>query len=229
MMEKEELTREQTRMVDKLAIEQFGIPSVVLMENAGYGIAHFLLSQKPKGKVIICCGKGNNGGDGYVIARYLYIYRISVQIILFAKEDEIKGDAKINYNIIKKMGIEIEYLPYNTIDQTALINKLNSAEWIVDGLFGTGLTGKLEKFYLDIIDTINKADSKILSVDIPSGLDCDTGDPLGTAIRANYTCTLISLKKGFKKPQAQKYLGKIKVIDIGIPLVAIISQIKSIL
>lgn len=213
----EPLTRNQTKMVDKLAIDEFGLPGIVLMENAGFGIAQCLLSLKPTGKITICCGKGNNGGDGYVIARYLDISNVKVQVFVFANENEIKGDAKIHYNVIKKMRLQIEHLEKNNINNEILLDKLNESEWVIDGLFGTGLTGKLDPYYSDIINTINRTNAKILAIDIPSGLDCDTGIPLGNAIKAAHTCTLISMKIGFLNNSAKEYLGDVKVIDLGIP------------
>lgn len=213
----ESLTRAQTKLIDKLAIDEFGLPGIVLMENAGLGISQYLLSLKPTDMITICCGKGNNGGDGYVIARYLDNFNIPVQVFIFANENEIKGDAKIHYNVIKKMGLKIEHLEKSSINHKILLNKLNDSEWIVDGLFGTGLTGKLELHYSDIINTINRTNAKILAIDIPSGLDCDTGNSLGNTIKAAYTCTLISMKIGFLNDNAKEYLSEVKVIELGIP------------
>jgi NAD(P)H-hydrate epimerase len=203
------------------------------MENAGRGIVEFLMMLKPQGKVVICCGKGNNGGDGYVMARYLENQKIDVQLLVFTDAKEIKGDAKVHYHIIQKMGISIDHIiPFDAnsdqdtnTDSLAnvylLLKNLTKKDWVIDGLFGTGLKGKLNPFYSAIINSINysvnQSKAKVLAIDIPSGLDCDTGRPLDVSIIADYTCTIIALKKGFQNAEAKKYLGKIKVIDIGVP------------
>ncbi len=210
------LSCEQTRLIDQYIIHEIGLPSVILMENAGHGIAQHLLSFNPKGKIIVCCGKGNNGGDGYVIARYLNIYGIKVQVFVFSHENDIKGDAKIHHDVIKKIGIPLEYFDQINLNHSALLQILNNAEWVIDGIFGTGLSGKIDPFYFELINTINKTSAKILSIDIPSGLNCNTGKPFGTAIEANITCTLLSMKTGFLNEEAQKYLGKVEVINLGI-------------
>lgn len=211
------LTREETRLIDNYIIKDIGLPSVILMENAGRGIAQHLRSLNPKGKVIICCGKGNNGGDGYVVARYLNIYGIEAQIFVFADPKDIRGDAKIHLEVVKKLGLQIKYLKSSTLDHHCLLNDLNEAEWVVDGLFGTGLSTEVEPFYFDVINTLNKTKANILSIDVPSGLDCNAGRPLGTAIISTITCTLISMKTGFLNEEAQKYLGILEVINLGIP------------
>lgn len=211
------LSREQTRLIDKITIEEYGLPGVVLMENAGREIARFLLSLKPKGKIVICCGKGNNGGDGYVIARYLANEGFPIEIIVFANNEDVIGDAKTHLNIILKMGLPVTFIEPKDFDSSKFLEMLNTSEWLIDGLFGTGLQGTLKQPYIDIINTINQLSVKVLAIDIPSGLNCDTGEPLGTAIRADYTCPIISLKKGFLEESAKKYLGMIETIDIGIP------------
>lgn len=217
MYELHTLTREQTKLVEKYIINELGLPSVILMENAGHGVAQYLLTLHPNNKVIICAGKGNNGGDGYVVARYLNLLKSDVEVYIFAHENDIKGDAKIHLDVIKKIGIPIQYFDPLNINLDALLNNLNKSEWIIDALFGTGLATNLDSFYCDLINTINKTTSKILSIDVPSGLDCDKGQPFGTSIKANITCTLISMKKGFLRMEAQNYFGKIKIINLGIP------------
>lgn len=216
MYELHTLTREQTKIVDNYIINELGLPSVILMENAGHGIAQYLLTLQPNNKVIVCSGKGNNGGDGYVVARYLNLHKIDVEVYIFAHENDIKGDAKIHLDIIKKIGIPIQYFDPSNINLDTLLNNLNKAEWIIDGLFGTGLATHLDAFYCDLINTINKTTSKILSIDVPSGLDCDTGQPFGASIKANVTCTLLSMKKGFLSMRSQNYFGKIKIINLGV-------------
>jgi NAD(P)H-hydrate epimerase len=207
------LTRAQVREIDRRAIEEFGVPGVVLMENAGRGATEVLLSLGVKGPVVICCGKGNNGGDGFVIARHLDNHGIAVQVLLFAKPEELVGDAAINYRVIERSGLTIDIWP----DSLQLQASLNSADWIVDALFGTGLSGLVREPFHHVITTINASGKPVLAVDIPSGLDCDCGQPLGVAIRAAHTVTFVGQKVGFARSDAREYLGMVHVADIGAP------------
>jgi NAD(P)H-hydrate epimerase len=210
------LTRKQIREVDRRAIEEFGVPGVVLMENAGRGTAELLRSLGIGGRVAICCGKGNNGGDGFVIARYLDNWGVSVRVLLFARPDDLRGDAAINYRVIQQAGLAIQ-LHAGAPDGVTIRRELAGAEWIVDALFGTGLTGPLTAPFDGIVEAINAAAGRRLAVDIPSGLECDTGMPLGTAVRAEHTATFVAQKKGFANPAAKEWLGQVHVLDIGAP------------
>src|SRR5437867_7075836 len=134
------LSREEVRELDRRAIEEFGVPGVVLMENAGRGAAEVLVGLRCRGPVVICCGKGNNGGDGFVIARHLDNMEIPVRVLLFAKADELSGDAAINYQIIAKAGLPIESAAAKDWSAERIHQGLAAADWIVDALFGTGLT-----------------------------------------------------------------------------------------
>lgn len=215
-MEQLFINRQQARELDRQAINLFGIPGIVLMENAGKKIADFIINQNIEGKIIICCGKGNNGGDGFVIARHLDNHEKDIHILLFAKPDEIKGDALINFNICLKCNIPITIVNENNF--TKIENEiLSHAKWIIDALFGIGLEGVVRYPYDKIIQAINETSAIIISVDIPSGLDCDTGVPLGIAVKATHTFTFAFMKAGFIYPEAKKFLGKIHIVDIGIP------------
>ena len=207
------LNRQEARDLDRRAMEEYGIAGVVLMESAGRGAAEYLLSQHVEGPVIICCGKGNNGGDGFVIARYLHNQAVQVRVLVFSQPKDFSHDAKINYDIIAKMGIPIIYC----YGKESYEDELLSAKWVVDALFGTGLEGMVKAPYDAIVQSMNATPAKILAIDIPSGLDCDTGKPLGVAIKAQYTVTFVALKKGFINREAKEYLGQVHVIDIGIP------------
>jgi len=209
------LTREQAKKIDQLAIEQLGIPGAVLMENAGRATAELLLQLGCAGSVIICCGKGNNGGDGFVIARYLESHLIPVEILLFAQPEELSPTAKLNYDILQRLGLPVQICPQPDIAELKL--KLKKAKWIVDALFGTGLEGEVRAPFAEIIQAINSSSAKTIAVDIPSGLDCDTGTPLGCAVMAQYTTTFVASKKGFTNPEGMLYVGNLRVIDIGIP------------
>jgi NAD(P)H-hydrate epimerase len=211
------LTREQVRNLDRRAIEEFGVPGVVLMENAGRGAAEVLISLGCRGPVVICCGKGNNGGDGFVIARHLDNQGIPVRVILFAQPDQLTGDAAVNYQIIARSGLELLVHDVERVDEKAVESKLAKVEWIVDALFGTGITGPVRKPFDQIIKCMNESHRHILAVDIPSGLDCDTGLPLGPTVRAEHTVTFVAEKIGFANPEAKSWIGRVHVVDIGAP------------
>jgi len=211
------LSRVQVREFDRRAIEEYGVPGVVLMENAGRGAAALLRSLGASGPVAICCGKGNNGGDGFVIARHLDLRKIDVQVLLFCRPDELGGDAKINYEVLVKAAVPIVIHADQHSSDDFLKSELSGADWIVDALFGTGLQGPVRPPIDRVIAAINDSGSKVFAVDIPSGLDCDTGEPLGATVRAQHTATFVAKKAGFLKPSATAWTGVVHVVDIGAP------------
>jgi NAD(P)H-hydrate epimerase len=209
------LTRAEVRAFDRRCIEQLGVPGIVLMENAGRGVADVLRSLGIRGRVTICCGKGNNGGDGFVIARHLTLYGHNVRIFLFASLADLKGDALTNYVSAARLGLPIAVSIGESAGLEMLRNELAESEWVVDALFGTGLEGAVRPPFDAIIQQINASPAKVLAVDIPSGLDCDTGEPLGPTVEAEHTVTFVALKKGFLNPSSRKWTGQIHVADIG--------------
>jgi NAD(P)H-hydrate epimerase len=214
------MTKDQVRAVDSWAINTLGIPGVVLMENAGRSCAE-LIKEKFKAitepKVCIFCGTGNNGGDGYVIARHLLNSGFKVIVVLCGDRMKVKGDAKINLDILEKLGRPIEQLNPKDDGVPARVKAFAAdADMIVDGLFGTGLSGPLRDNYIQLIESINACDCPILAIDIPSGLDCDSGRPLGAAVRADSTVTFVAVKKGFVCESAASYTGEIYVASIGV-------------
>ncbi len=215
------MSREEVRRVDAWAIEEIGVPGVVLMENAGRSCAELAL-QKLAGTtdpgVCIFCGAGNNGGDGYVIARHLLNAGIRTRVVLCGDRAKVRGDARINLDIIERLGHPVEQMDPSDKDAVARIRDLGrAASLIVDALFGTGLQGELKPQYRAIIEAINALARPILAVDIPSGLDCDTGEPLGTAIRAAWTVTFVAVKKGFTASAgAGDYVGELHIASIGV-------------
>jgi NAD(P)H-hydrate epimerase len=210
------LSREQVRAVDRRALEEYGVSGVVLMENAGRSAAELLLRLGARGPVTICAGKGNNGGDGFVIARHLDINHVPVRLLLFARPEELSGDAAINYRIIEKSGLPIAVFGPD-VDEATVHRELAASEWVVDALFGTGLTGPVRPPLDRVIAAINGCGARVLAVDIPSGLDCDTGRPLGATVRATHTVTFVAQKKGFAEPSAKEWLGEVHVAGIGAP------------
>lgn len=210
------LTRKQVRDVDRRAIEDYGIPGVVLMENAGRGAAEWLLSLGCSGPVAICAGKGNNGGDGFVIARHLAARGIETRVILFCDPNQLQGDAAINYQILVNSGlagiVAGQRPPVEWLKQ-----QLHSVPWIVDALLGTGTRGSIREPFRLVIDLINAACRQVFAVDLPSGMDCDTGREIGPCVRADYTATFVARKAGFDARDAHLLTGNIRVLDVGIP------------
>jgi NAD(P)H-hydrate epimerase len=210
------LSRAEVRDVDRVAIEEYGLPGVVLMENAGRGCAELLVQLGARGPVVIACGKGNNGGDGYVIARHLDLAGIAVEIILTCEPAELRGDAAVHYGVIAKAQLPITIAP-QAADWSALLPRLQQADWIVDALLGTGFEGAPREPLATAIRTINAAGRKVLAVDLPSGLDADTGQAAGECIQATRTATFVARKRGFLQPETQPRTGPVDVIAIGVP------------
>ena len=216
------LSREQARELDRRAIEDLGVPSLVLMENAGRGTAELLLRLGVHGRVAVCCGKGNNGGDGFVIARHLDIQGTAVKVLLFGRPEDLSPDAAVNYHILERAGLPLRVFADHELDAAAVRQELGSVEWVVDALFGTGLRGPVRAPYDQVITAINDSLARVLAVDIPSGLDCNTGQPLGPTVRARHTATFMALKKGYVNPAAREWLGQVHVLDIGAPRAAFV-------
>lgn len=196
---------------------EYGLPGAVLMENAGRGAAECLLALAPHGGVVVCCGRGNNGGDGFVIARHLDNCGIPVRVLLFGQPEELSPDAALHFRVIRRAGLPIAVHAGDRLDESALASELQWGEWIVDALFGTGLTGAVRPPWDRVIAAINASPARVLAVDIPSGLDCDSGRPLGPTVRADHTVTFVAAKKGFADPAARDWLGLLHVVDIGVP------------
>jgi NAD(P)H-hydrate epimerase len=214
------MSRDEVRSVDEWAIKVMGVSGVVLMENAGRSCAEFILARlggASNSLVCIFCGTGNNGGDGYVIARHLRNAGVRCRIIVCGNAAKIKGDAKVSLDIIMKMGIEIQQIDVDWRDiETKVKDFTRGASLVVDGLFGTGLQGHLADNYIGLINALNERDIPIVAIDIPSGLDCDTGRPLGAAIKAKATITFVAAKKAFENPASAEYTGEVYVASIGI-------------
>jgi NAD(P)H-hydrate epimerase len=221
------LTRDQVRRVDQIAIHDYAIPGVVLMENAGRGCAQAILqilAEKhgtPAGRsAVILCGGGNNGGDGYVIARHLHNAGVGVAIHSVVEASKLTGDAGINRTIIDKMALPVSEILDAAALKTATIG-WSKADAIVDALLGTGFTGALRPHMAAVIKACNEAAASgpvpIIAVDLPSGLDCDTGAAASETIRATMTATFVAEKVGFHVPGTEPYTGKILVVDIGAP------------
>jgi NAD(P)H-hydrate epimerase len=200
------MTRRQVRELDRRAIEEYGVPGIVLMENAGRGCAELLKELNPhRSPTAILCGPGNNGGDGFVIARHLDNAGWPVDVILV--EGYLPADAETNFEIVTRIGLPIR----------PVADWRPSNGWIVDALFGTGLSRSLGKPLDAVVESINASRLPVLAIDIPSGLDCDTGEPLGPTVRATRTATFVASKSGFQNPKSRDWTGEVHVVDIGAP------------
>ncbi|MBM4026346.1 MAG: NAD(P)H-hydrate epimerase [Planctomycetes bacterium] len=215
------MSRDEVRRVDAWAIDEIGVPGVVLMENAGRSCAELVrqkLAAVQRPTVCLFCGTGNNGGDGHVIARHLLNAGFRVRTVLCGEHQKVRGDARVNLDILERLGHAVEPLDPGAPDLATYVTAFaDEADLIVDALFGTGLRGELDHEFRSLIEAINGLGRPILAVDIPSGLDCDTGAPLGAAIRAACTVTFVAVKKGFlASPEASQYTGEIYVASIGV-------------
>lgn len=214
------MSRDEVREFDSWAINEISVPGVVLMENAGRSCAELIrekLNDISKPKACIFCGTGNNGGDGFVVARHLSNSGFEVTVAICSNPEKIKGDAAINLKILQKLGHNIKQLDSTKELAGQVRDFAGDADVTVDAIFGTGLQGRLKDEYITFIDSINKLDGMVVAVDVPSGLDCDMGKPLGTAVRADYTVTFAAVKKGMvSEKAAADYTGEIYVASIGV-------------
>jgi hydroxyethylthiazole kinase-like uncharacterized protein yjeF len=213
------VTAEQMQELDRKSIEVYRIPGIVLMENAGRGAVEVITNHFPeiqKKTIAIIAGKGNNGGDGFVMARYLLNLGISVKVFLLTDPKSLRGDAEINFNIFHHMKGEIIPVP-SSKDYQKVKKSLENFDLLIDGIFGTGLDAEVRGYYREVIDHLNTLQKPIVAIDVPSGLDADTGKPLGTAVRASLTITFGLPKVGHLVSPGIDYVGSLKIVDIGIP------------
>ena len=211
------VTTARMREIDRAATQQFGIPSSVLMENAGRGVAQLVLRDFPKSAFVgVVCGTGNNGGDGFVIARYLAEASWTVTILLAGSPDKIKGDALENYLKTKALKIPIKIYA-GAFDSVSALSVFKQASVLVDALFGTGLNRPVEEPADSLIEVMNRSGVPIYAVDVPSGLDSDQGVAQGVSVRATLTATLGRSKIGLYLGKGPKYAGRIELVDIGLP------------
>ncbi len=237
------LTREQSRELDRRATDEYGIPSIVLMENAGRGCVDVLERLGINGPVVVLCGKGNNAGDGFVIARHLEIRGHECRVLLLCPASELRGDAATNFKILQTTSVPIIDLaqragligtrrgeasarlsssnapPPSADLHHSLATHTRGAAWLVDALLGTGAQGEPRPPFDVAIDCINLRlqTTRALAVDVPSGLDCDTGQPTEYTVVADHTCTFAALKLGYRQNVSKAYTGLVHVCDIGVP------------
>jgi NAD(P)H-hydrate epimerase len=218
------VTASQMRRIDQQTIEDIGIPGMVLMEHAGNAVVRAIQSQFPNCKHIgIFVGKGNNGGDGLVIARQLSHVGQSVQIFLVSPPDRFTGDALTNLQIVQNLQLPIEHI-FSETALEAMEGKIAVCDLIVDAIFGTGLRGGVRGDIAAVIERINAIQRPVIAIDLPSGLDADTGQVEGACIRADYTVTIGLPKRGLLLHPGAELTGQLEVADIGFPARVINAQ-----
>ena len=201
----------QMREADRRCIEDLGIPGAVLMNAAGAAVFH----EVSKGPVGIVCGKGNNGGDGFVAARLALVAGLDTSVVLLAEPSEVQGDAAIFMNAYRRLGGRIE-VPTGTGGVERALGALTECETLVDAVLGTGVRGEVGGMAAEAIAHWPEG-IRTVAVDVPSGLNADTGAICGSCVLADVTVTFQFMKRGFERPGARAYLGTVVVADIGIP------------
>jgi hydroxyethylthiazole kinase-like uncharacterized protein yjeF len=212
-------TAAEMRALDRLAIDTYGIPGAVLMENAGAQVVRVLCQAYPDlraWRVAVFCGRGNNGGDGFVIARYLHNMGVAVQVFLVGEPESIRGEAALHLNVIGQMGLALQVINTREAAQ-ALATQCAHYELLIDALLGTGLTSAVSGLFEPVIAAMNAAGRPIIAVDIPSGVSADTGALLGAHVRADLTVTLALPKRGLLLYPGAEAVGRLVVVDIGFP------------
>lgn len=213
------LNAEQMREADRRTIHDIGIPSLVLMENAGRQVAaalESLYADLAERHVAVICGKGNNGGDGFVVARTLQQRDVAVSVFLVGQVAEVRGDARVNLEILGRLGLTVVEIADE--GQWELhVSQVSASDLIVDALFGTGLKAPLSGIYETIVADINELGIPVVSIDLPSGMSADTADLIGDAIDASVTVTLGAPKLPLVLPPAEQQSGEVVIADIGIP------------
>ena len=208
------MSKKNCSNIDKQTIDEYNMPGIILMENAAEQI--FINIRTLGNRYIIFCGNGNNGADGLAIGRKLIFDNKDVLFILLKPRKNPTEEFQVNFNILKSLKVNMMII--DDIDKLDEIQHLiEDFPIVIDSIFGIGLDRKLNDFYFKIIDIINNSNKKIIAVDVPSGLDADSGRPLGSAVKAHITYTVEVIKKGFIEYSALEYLGDLKVIQIGIP------------
>lgn len=221
------VTAAEMAELDRLASSEYMIPSIVLMENAGLrvveSIRRYFQEKITNRRVLVFCGKGNNGGDGLVVARHLANQGAEVKVFLLARPEDLRGDARTNLNIYQKMGGRVYSILGESHLQRADIALLY-ADLVVDAIYGTGFRGAAMGLQSAVINMINKARCDVVAVDLPSGLEADSGRAYGPCVQASWTVTFALPKMGLTVEPGASFAGKLEIVDIGIPRKLVESQ-----
>jgi hydroxyethylthiazole kinase-like uncharacterized protein yjeF len=227
------LSRDQIRAYDRHAIERCHVPGLVLMENAGRGAAESILALLAAGSagaarpgpVLLLCGRGNNGGDGFVVGRHLLARGIEARAVLVGGPEQVAGDARHNLDAFVGVGGGLELLGGQPGDLARLRDALSSARLVVDGLFGTGLDRPIDGLCAEVIASVNRSSAPVVALDIPSGIDADTGAVLGVAVRASHTITFARRKVGLLCGPGADHVGELHLVGLGLPDQAIVAAV----
>ncbi|MEZ6133069.1 MAG: NAD(P)H-hydrate epimerase [Planctomycetaceae bacterium] len=205
------------RSLDAAAVSELGIPSLLLMENAARGVTDLIQQQfSTAQQIVIACGPGNNGGDGLAIVRQLAANEIAAQVFLIRAGKTLTPDAAANLRMATAAGLHVT-VQDESDEVISCVRTLTASDLIVDCLLGTGVSGAVREPFAGIIASINESDAAVLAVDVPSGLNCDTGTAAGECIRADRTVTFVGPKEGFLNPAAAAFTGIVSVAHIGLP------------
>jgi NAD(P)H-hydrate epimerase len=211
------LSTEQMRAFDRFAIERCSVPSLLLMENAGRGAAELVRRRLwPGARVLVACGSGNNGGDGFVVARHLFASGHAVRVVLLSKEEQLTPDARANLGAWRGVGGELVLVPGDA-ELGRFDECLSASDAVVDALFGTGLTRDVAGRFRAAIERINQRGLPVFALDVPSGLHADTGQALGAAIKASLTVSFGHHKRGLFTSKAPDFTGELVLVGLGVP------------
>ena len=222
------LSCQQIREIDRIAIHDLGIPGLVLMENAGRGASEALLANSRShniaaNRALIACGHGNNGGDGFVIARHLDLAGLDVHVWLAGATSDLRGDAEATYKWLDASNVKVHPcgpLHSGVIGEEVktLLATMGPTDWAIDALLGTGSQGEPRSNMSTIIEAFNRLTCRRLAIDVPTGLNADSGEASsGKTFRAHITTTFVAAKPGLVTPPSREYVGQLQVVDIGIP------------
>lgn len=210
------LSVDQLRELDKRCVSQFGMNSLQLMENAGAGSASWIVENVPCCRCIVLCGPGNNGGDGYVLARHLDYFGYRVEVISLTDPQKLRGDAQFNEQIVQAMKLPV-LVDVDASRCDEIFVHLESSDIIIDALLGTGSSLPLRANFRAMICSANRSCAKRIALDVPTGFDADTGEVEPDCFRASTTLTYAALKLGFADPRSAEVTGHVEVISIGAP------------
>ena len=214
-MEQFTLNRQQIRQYDKIAIEYFEINSLVLMENASRAATDILCEIATERSAVFLCGPGNNGGDGLVMARHLHLRGWNIQVILLKKPEELSQDSQCNYRILTHTPVTI--IDTSDLPLEGILEQMDGFSWIVDAIVGTGSHPPLRAPLDDIVLHSNRMTAKRMAVDLPSGLDCDSGQVKGAVFNADLTVSFVAFKPVMHTKAGKNACGEIRIVDIGAP------------
>ena len=216
------VTPEEMRGLDRFAMDELSVPGQILMENAGRGVVEAMYrnyGELAGKKALIFCGKGNNGGDGFVVARHLFLRGVLVVVVLLGEKAELKDDARSHFEILSKMAMNFatkERLGITRLRLSSQLKMLPRADFIVDAIFGTGFSGSIRALSRKVIEWINQSDATKVAIDVPSGIDSHNGTVGNVAVKADLTVTMGFKKTGLLIGKSMSYTGRLETTDIGI-------------